>query len=225
MVVATARTKETALAAAVNYLKVKPGAAAYIDENAKINVKTTLGGTAVVRANQEVLVTASSAVQTVNMAGNSSYFGLPFLPFLNWFGVKSGDTIGAGVQLIDYVIDARAEISKGVQLNSKTLLVTANSDSGAVSISDSGGSANQYGGIGVATVNRVNNHTTARIDDGATIVTLSGRNHAARLQRGCDWWNAERHDPRCGERRRADHQYCRRASCARAAWALAPRCR
>ncbi|MEZ0277472.1 MAG: beta strand repeat-containing protein, partial [Roseimicrobium sp.] len=172
---ASANAQDMAVAGSLNIFDVTPSARAFIDEFVKVNQKTTLdGSTAVVRANQEVLVQATSELQTVNLAGNISYLGLPFIPGTAFYGIKSGNAIGAAILILNYTTTTIAEIRKGVTMNARTLYVSATTNSGAINFSQSGGSAAKYGAIGVSAVMTVNNRTIASIDDGVTITLLSG---------------------------------------------------
>src|SRR5690606_8894737 len=116
----------------------------------------------------------AAEVETVNMAGNLSFLGLPFVPGTANYGIKSGNAIGAAVLILNYNSTAIAQIRTGVALHAKTLYVAATTSSGAINFAQSGGSASKYGGVGVSAVITVDNLTTASIDDGATLTLLSG---------------------------------------------------
>ncbi len=160
---ATAAGKKFAIGFQGNFLVINNTSDAWIGEGAQV----TVGG------NASLISTTEN--DSINFAGQFLYFTGTFDSILSGAETTEQDAkgIGGSVLTVAYGNNTTADIKSGANVNAGSLLVMARSDSRNISIATQGGKSDGLSVNGAALALILDDNTTARIDDGATVSTGS----------------------------------------------------
>jgi filamentous hemagglutinin family protein len=149
------------ISAAVSVFGIDNDAEAWIDEGAKVN--TVFDKDTLALPNQSVTVSAKNDINTVNAVGI-----LSTKKFFGTGGAKAA--VGGSANFIDIAEDASATIRGDAQVKSATTIdVKAENRNELVTVTEAGGKSDNIGIEGAVSVNTLEGHATAAIDDDAQI--------------------------------------------------------